>query len=362
MGKEKEKKFNFKSFEKDMLKIQKIMELKGIDTKEEIEKFLNSLIGKDLNKLDENEIIEKDQKMKAKFLVYEAYEKDDLMEAKDLVKQALEIDPDCVDAYNFLGDLEEDDEKALEIYLKAEEAGKKKLGEEFLMENQGNLWGYVDARPYLHAKENIAIVLWNIKKREEAIAKCREILKLNQNDNQGVRYLLCSFLCEMQLFEEAKKLIQEYGNDMGIVWYYNDALIEFAINGDTEKARKKLFDALKRNYFVYYFIMTMNEKFPKEIKEIEDIDSYAIKSPEEALDYIRYNIKSWLITPMAMEWFIGAGSEIMQEHYKEIFDDDELSLDDKSIDDKKKLKINRNDPCPCGSGKKYKKCCGKNNK
>ena len=21
------------------------------------------------------------------------------------------------------------------------------------------------------------------------------------------------------------------------------------------------------------------------------------------------------------------------------------------------MKINRNDPCPCGSGKKYKKCC-----
>ena len=23
-------------------------------------------------------------------------------------------------------------------------------------------------------------------------------------------------------------------------------------------------------------------------------------------------------------------------------------------------KIGRNDPCPCGSGKKYKNCCGKN--
>ena len=23
-------------------------------------------------------------------------------------------------------------------------------------------------------------------------------------------------------------------------------------------------------------------------------------------------------------------------------------------------KPGRNDPCPCGSGKKYKKCCGKN--
>ncbi|SKA96694.1 SEC-C motif-containing protein [Caloramator quimbayensis] len=26
----------------------------------------------------------------------------------------------------------------------------------------------------------------------------------------------------------------------------------------------------------------------------------------------------------------------------------------------KENKIGRNDPCPCGSGKKYKKCCGKN--
>ena len=26
---------------------------------------------------------------------------------------------------------------------------------------------------------------------------------------------------------------------------------------------------------------------------------------------------------------------------------------------KKKKKIGRNEPCPCGSGKKYKRCCGK---
>ena len=25
----------------------------------------------------------------------------------------------------------------------------------------------------------------------------------------------------------------------------------------------------------------------------------------------------------------------------------------------KKNKVGRNDPCPCGSGKKYKKCCGR---
>ena len=26
---------------------------------------------------------------------------------------------------------------------------------------------------------------------------------------------------------------------------------------------------------------------------------------------------------------------------------------------RKPKKIGRNDPCPCGSGKKYKKCCGR---
>lgn len=35
-------------------------------------------------------------------------------------------------------------------------------------------------------------------------------------------------------------------------------------------------------------------------------------------------------------------------------------FDDPLDDMKKEKKIKRNDPCPCGSGKKYKKCCGAN--
>lgn len=40
---------------------------------------------------------------------------------------------------------------------------------------------------------------------------------------------------------------------------------------------------------------------------------------------------------------------------------DAIKEDKKETTDKKKeKKIDKNDPCPCGSGKKYKKCCGKN--
>ena len=42
--------------------------------------------------------------------------------------------------------------------------------------------------------------------------------------------------------------------------------------------------------------------------------------------------------------------------WKEIFSEEELK---KSTTIRKPKKIGRNDPCPCGSGKKYKKCCGR---
>jgi len=51
------------------------------------------------------------------------------------------------------------------------------------------------------------------------------------------------------------------------------------------------------------------------------------------------------------------------EEWKDIFDEDKLK---KLFKEQKKAttvvkgdKVFPNDPCPCGSGKKYKKCCGK---
>lgn len=48
-------------------------------------------------------------------------------------------------------------------------------------------------------------------------------------------------------------------------------------------------------------------------------------------------------------------SILTQERRKELYREQKASG---TI--RKGKKIGRNDPCPCGSGKKYKKCCGKN--
>ncbi len=44
---------------------------------------------------------------------------------------------------------------------------------------------------------------------------------------------------------------------------------------------------------------------------------------------------------------------------KQLPDDDEGSLPPPVEPIRVEQKPERNDPCPCGSGKKYKKCCGK---
>ena len=50
--------------------------------------------------------------------------------------------------------------------------------------------------------------------------------------------------------------------------------------------------------------------------------------------------------------------------WKEIYSEEELKKlykeQKESTTIRKEKKIGRNDPCPCGAGKKYKKCCGKN--
>ena len=63
--------------------------------------------------------------------------------------------------------------------------------------------------------------------------------------------------------------------------------------------------------------------------------------------------------PDAMQHFIQEYNRRLPARH-----DPELVADDPWVPDgpivNKSAKVGRNDPCPCGSGKKYKKCCGRN--
>ena len=49
-----------------------------------------------------------------------------------------------------------------------------------------------------------------------------------------------------------------------------------------------------------------------------------------------------------------------ERQQRAIISDDDAPIPDAPVEQAKGAEApGRNDPCPCGSGKKYKKCCGK---
>ncbi len=61
--------------------------------------------------------------------------------------------------------------------------------------------------------------------------------------------------------------------------------------------------------------------------------------------------------PSAQRFHDRVGRE--KAYRKQVPGDDEGTLPPPVEPIRAKEKPERNDPCPCGSGKKYKKCCGK---
>ncbi|MGB4437809.1 MAG: SEC-C metal-binding domain-containing protein, partial [Sedimentibacter sp.] len=65
----------------------------------------------------------------------------------------------------------------------------------------------------------------------------------------------------------------------------------------------------------------------------------------------------WNMHDSKADWLYG------MNEWSNIFDDEKRKQIKKDYNRSKIVvngeKVGRNDPCPCGSGKKYKKCCGK---
>ena len=71
---------------------------------------------------------------------------------------------------------------------------------------------------------------------------------------------------------------------------------------------------------------------------------------------IEYNIETKNIIRHVVELFKDMNEEELALRYGQI---ERKQNDFGKKKPTKVIKVGRNDPCPCGSGKKYKKCCGK---
>jgi len=244
--------------EKDLAKLIEEINKKDFKSKDELNDFMSNLMGQSLEDLPERT----DKKGRSQDLVFEAYEQT-VTKGKKLVKQALELDPNNADAYNYLASIEKNIDNAIKQYEKAIKAGEKTLGKKFFKEEKGYFWGMLETRPYMRAKAGLADCFYAKKEVDKAIEIYEEMLELNPNDNQGIRYLLSTLLLDKNDLTQFELFIKNSEEEDCAVWNYNNALYSFKKFGKTAKTEKILLEAYKSNEFVIDYMLGI-KKMPNE--------------------------------------------------------------------------------------------------
>ena len=191
---------------------------------------------------------------KAQDLVYEALETESPRKRIQLARRALKISGDC--AYMLLAEESAKSlEEARDLYQKGIEAGERALGRETFEEDAGSFWGILETRPYMRAREGLALCLWRLGERREAIDHYKQMLDLNPGDNQGIRHELAGCLLDEGLDEELGELLERYEDDVFAEWAYTRALWAFRKEGDTREATEALEEAIETNPYVTLYLL-----------------------------------------------------------------------------------------------------------
>lgn len=234
----------------------------------------------------------------AQQIIYDAWEVADPEERIRLARKALKISPDCADAYGLLAEEAETYLEALEYYEAGVEAGKRALGEDFFEdeENKGHFWGILETRPYMRALAGVGNTLWELNRKDEAEKTFRYLLKLNPNDNQGIRYSLLLLLFDMGKHNEAGKLTRKFSWDPSAEMIYSRILLDYQEKGASPKLEKDLKKAFAVNPFVQIYLVGLKRLPGREISR------FAMGSEEEAIHYAKHYRKYWRRVPGAVEW------------------------------------------------------------
>ena len=232
----------------------------------------------------------------AQQIMYQAFETASPQRQIAMARKALEVSPDCADAYVLLAEYAETLPDAMELYEQGVAAGKRALGEENFEEYEGHFWGFLETRPYMRAREGLANCLWAAGRREEAVEHCREMLRLNPNDNQGIRYRLASMLLDLQQHDGLEQLLEAYKDDDSVEWAYTQALLAFRREGDSERARRALTAAAKLNAHVPDYLARV-KPMPREAP-----DYITFGGEDEAICYAAQFLPAWKETQGAAAW------------------------------------------------------------
>lgn len=239
----------------------------------------------------------------AQDLIYSAWETGSRARRIKLARDALRISADCADAYVLLAQHLAETQAEVRAFLEeGTRAGERALGPEIFKEHKGHFWLILETRPYMRARAGLAEVLMELGEYQQAVGHYQELLRLNPNDNQGLRYLLVNLLLEIGDDGAVATLLKKYKNDSSATWHYARALLAFRQGGDSEHAHRLLRKAVSFNPYVPDYLLGRT-RFPKQLP--------AYISPgqeDEAISYALLAQAGWRKTPGALDWLRGVAA------------------------------------------------------
>jgi len=213
-----------------------------------------------------------------------------------LAEEALAISPLCADAYAILAESAATPNEALALQRKAVEAGAAALGEDVFKNDVGDFWGVLETRPYMRARHELALSLWDRGDRDEAVEHFRDMLRLNPNDNQGIRYCLFDALLALGRDDEADKLAKRYKHDDTAAWAWSKALLSFRQKGNGAASRKVLARAVDTNGHVASYLVG-EKQLPRRLPEY-----FSDGDEDEAACYVSGARAAWDAAEGARAW------------------------------------------------------------
>ena len=148
----------------------------------------------------------------------------------------------------------------------------------------------------MRARFGLARCVEELGQVDEAIGHYQELLRLNPNDNQGVRDILLPALLATGRDGEAGALLTQFDDDISATWQYGWALWTFRREGDSPLARDRLRAAVRANHHVPKYL-TGKAEWPGPLPA-----SYAFGSEEEAVLCAGELGDAWRATPGAEDW------------------------------------------------------------
>ncbi len=166
----------------------------------------------------------------------------------------------------------------------------------------------------------------------------------------------------MSLYTEWRNISDNHASQEEEVKFWEDYLkVEAGIYNEILNNKKEVVEgkvselAEKYNTSVEYFmgfIDGISESLKQDIEDIESIEADTSVKIDIDWEKLYYNMVAveahWLYNLQGWQNILSEDSrKEMQKAYK----------NSKTV--VREVKVGRNDPCTCGSGKKFKKCCGK---